>query len=247
MITAIIITKNEENNIERCLRSLSFCDEIIVIDDLSTDKTKDIAQQHGVKFISHPLNNDFAAQRNFGLNLAKSKWVLFIDADEVVSSKLAQSIRAAVQNEDVEGFYIHRHDEMFGKSLKYGELKDKKFLRLAQKNAGTWMGLVHEAWKIEGKTKTLHETLMHYPHQTLYEFIQEINFYTTLRAYELYTQGSRSSMLQIIFYTKAKFIHTYFIKGGFLDGMPGLIYSLCMSLHSFLTRSKLYLLEKRNT
>lgn len=246
-ITCVILTKNEEKNIQNSLSSVSFCDEIIVLDDESTDKTRDIAEKFHVKVLSHALNNNFAAQRNYGLEQAHNEWVLFIDADEVVSKKLSQSIQSVIKENKADGFYIHRQDEMFKKVLKHGELYNKKFLRLARKDAGKWVGQVHEEWSINGKTQTLSGVLMHYPHQTLAEFISEINFYTTLRAEELHTQGVRSSMFQIIFYTKAKFIKVYIVKGGFLDGVPGLIYSLCMSLHSFLVRGKLYLLQNKNS
>lgn len=245
MITAVIIAKNEEKNIKNCIDSVSFCNEIIVIDDLSTDNTCEIAKKNNAKIISHSLQNNFAAQRNYGLEIAKNNWVLYIDADEVVTGKLAKNIQSAVNENMADGFYLSRQDKMFGNVLKHGELKGKKFVRLAKKDAGKWEGKVHEEWRIEGKTKALSGVLMHYPHQTLFEFIEEINFYTTLRANELCKQGKRSSMFQIIFYTKAKFFQTYILKAGFLDGMPGLIYSLCMSLHSFLVRGKLYLLTKK--
>src|SRR5258706_16237953 len=96
-ITAIILAKNEENNISECVKSTSFCDEILVIDDNSTDKTVSIAKKLGTKVISHSLNNNFSAQRNFGLSQAMNEWVLFIDADERVSNELQNEIISAVQ------------------------------------------------------------------------------------------------------------------------------------------------------
>lgn len=243
MITCIILTRNEEKNIKNCLDSVSFCDEVIVIDDNSTDNTKKISEKYGAVFITHSLQDDFAAQRNYALKRAKNEWVLFIDADEVVTDKLAKSIQLALLSDSVQGYYINRQDEMFGEILKHGELKDKKFLRLGLKTKGKWEGKVHETWSGIEKTGILKGDLLHYPHKTLSEFIAEINFYTTLRAQELKDQGQRSNIFTIIFYTKAKFFQIYVLKLGFLDGMSGLLLSTFMSFHSFLVRSKLYLLQ----
>jgi glycosyltransferase involved in cell wall biosynthesis len=120
MISAVIITKNEEENIKRCLQSLSWCDEIIVVDDDSTDKTVEIAKKSGAKVYNRTMNSDFSAQRNFGLEKAKGDWVLFIDADEKVTSALWYEIMSHTNNpiNEYAGFYIKRIDTMWGKELK---------------------------------------------------------------------------------------------------------------------------------
>lgn len=246
MITAVIIARNEENNILDCLDTLEFCDEVIVVDDNSEDRTIALAQKKKtVRIAKRKLEEDFSAQRNYALDLAKNEWVLFVDADERVSSALAQEIREKVQSDTTDGYFIKRQDKLFGKTLTHGELANKKFLRLGRKVCGKWYGKVHEEWQIKGKVSTLKNPLIHLPHQTIKEFISEIDFYTTLRAEELHKQGVRSNWFTIIAYPKGKFIDTYFLKMGFRDGMPGLVVSLIMSLHSFLVRGKLYLLQKK--
>lgn len=246
MITTVIIAKNEENNILDCLDTLEFCDEIIVVDDSSEDRTIALAQKKkSVRVVKRKLEADFSAQRNYALELAKNDWVLFVDADERVSRELAQEILQKVEENRNEGYFIKRYDKLFGKLLTHGELANKKFIRLGKKTSGSWHGKVHEEWEIRGKTPTLKNALIHLPHQTLKEFISEIDFYTTLRAEELHKQGVRANWFTILAYPKGKFIKTYFIKMGFRDGMPGLVVSLMMSLHSFLVRGKLYLLQKK--
>lgn len=244
-ISAIIITKNEEKNIEACLHSLQWCDEIIVIDDNSTDKTVSLSEKHNAKVYAHDLANNFSAQRNFGLEKAHGEWILFIDADERVSETLASEIQAVIREANFSGFYIPRLDSMWGKVLRHGETGNMRLLRLAKKNAGKWTGSVHETWYVSGNVSTLKHPLMHYPHQTLTEFLQEINFYTTLRAEELYKQRVPASFWQIIAYPKAKFLQNYIFKQGFRDGMPGIVFALCMSLHSFLVRGKLWQLWQK--
>ncbi len=244
MISAIILTKNEEKNIAACLNSLLWCDEVILIDDKSIDKTLDIAQKSDAKIYEHSLENDFAKQRNFGLTKASGDWVLFVDADERVSLSLQYEIVNIVsqQNQINKGFYIPRIDQMWGKKLLHGEEGSVKLLRLAKKDAGLWQGKVHEVWKIKGKTSVLNNSLEHFPHRTIKELLIKINFYTDLRSRELYSKKIKVHWWSIILFPKAKFILNYFIKRGFLDGTAGLVSALLMSFHSFLVRGKLWLL-----
>lgn len=265
-ISAVVLTKNEEKNIEKCLRSLYWCDEIVVIDDCSQDKTVKIAQKMGVRVFTHSLNDDFAHQRNFGLEKAKGEWVLFVDADERIPAALAAEIRSLLKKVgpalafgsgkhpakrgsfsgsdlDCKGFYIKRRDFFGGRWLKYGETARVRLLRLAKKNAGHWEGAVHEVWKIKGKTDELTSPLLHHPHPTAAEFLEEINKYSTIRARELYTQEKKINFFEIIVYPLGKFLKNYFLTFGFLDGLPGFLNAIFMSFHSFLTRGKLWLIE----
>ncbi len=248
MISAIILTKNEEINIADCIKSVKWCDEIIVVDDNSIDKTVDIAAKRGAVVYRHDMNMDFARQRNYGLSKAKGEWVLFVDADERVSPSLwyeiMQYTNASFGN--YKGFYIKRQDYIWGKKLKFGEAGAAKFIRLAKKDAGRWSGKVHEVWNIEGLKKTLEKELAHYPHQAIADFLKDINFYSTLRAKELYDKNIKVSWLSIIIFPIAKFFRNYFLKLGFLDGIPGIITALMMAFHSFLVRGKLWIMKNKN-
>ncbi len=247
MISAVIITKNEETNIERCIKSISWCDEIIVIDDNSEDKTVEKAKKRGAKVYIHSLYNDFSAQRNYGLDKAKGDWVLFIDADEEVSSTLWYEIMQYTNNpvNEYAGFYIKRIDTMWKKELTHGEIANIKLLRLAKKDAGRWEGKVHEIWNVKGKTFTLKNNLAHMPHQTMNKFLREVNVYTSMRAEELFTKKKKVNASSIIFYPMGKFALNYLLRRGFLDGIPGLVFALMMSFHSFLVRGKLWLLWQK--
>lgn len=250
-ISAVILTKNEEKNIERCLRSISFCDEIIIIDDYSEDKTIEIVNKvlksnKVYKVIQRKLNNDFAAQRNFGLSKASNEWVLFIDADEQVSSELKKEIIG----HDVYTYFIRRCDYFWGQKLKYGEIKkvrEQGIIRFVKKNSGTWVGTVHEVFKTsKNNVAQLNGFIDHYPHQTLKEFLEDINRYSSLRAEELYSAGKKTNAFEIIVFPFGKFIYNYFIKLGFLDGPAGFTYVFMMSFHSFLVRAKLYQLINKS-
>ena len=246
-ISAVILTKNEEGNIDECIRGLTFCEEIIVIDDNSTDKTVEITRRLGAKVFQRNLDGNFAAQRNFGMEKAMNKWVLFIDADERAGKELKDEMERelAVLNNPYLGYFFKRDDYVFGKRLKFGETASIALLRLARKSAGKWTRNVHEVWDVRGKTKTLKNSLKHYPHQSLREFISDINFQSDLHALANQEEGKRSSLARIVFWPKGKFLYNYFFKLGFLDGIEGFILALMMSLHSFLAWSKLWIIQRK--
>lgn len=249
MISAIILAKNEENSIGRCLSSVSFCDDVIVIDDNSTDKTVEIAKKMGATVVSHPLNHDFATQRNFAMTKAKYDWILFVDADEVVSQELAEETQQVTSSKSQvtrtqQSYYLLRRDFFWNKELKYGETqkaRNRGIIRLVKKGSGKWVGKVHEEFVPNGDTAILNNYLNHYPHPTINDFLRSINDYSSKRAEELQAKGVRQTVLPIIFNPIGKFIYTYFIRLGFLDGPAGFVYSFMMSFHSFLVRGKLYL------
>lgn len=246
MISAIILTKNEEENIVDCLESLNFADEIIVVDDNSQDRTLEIAIKMGARIINHRLNNNFSLQRNFALSKAKNDWVLFVDADERITPELRSEMIEFTSNpKDYSGVYIKRKDIIWGQTFKFGETGNKKLLRLARKTAGWWVKPVHEEWIVDGKIKTFNNFLIHYPHQNIEEFLTEINYYTDIRAKELYDARIKVKWYSIILYPKLKFFQNYFLRLGFLDGLPGFIQAVTMSFHSFLVRGKLWLLWQR--
>ena len=243
-ISAIILAKNEEENIKECLKGLKWCNELIVIDDYSEDKTAKIAKDLGAKVYRRSLNNNFAAQRNFGLSRTKGEWVFFVDADERVSPALASEIKEKTKGKEYNGFFLKRQDYFGRKKLNHGETSKVRLLRLGRKDSGSWQREVHETWLIKGKVGELNNPLLHYPHQTISEFLKEINFYSTLHAKALSKEGVKGNLWRIVFYPLAKFLQNYFLRLGFLDRMPGFIVASMMSWHSFLAQSKLYLKRK---
>lgn len=246
LLTAVILTKNNQRTIEQCLKSLIFCNQILIIDDNSTDATLQIAKSYQAKILSHNLDNDFAQQRNYALKQVLTTWTLFIDADEVVSSELASEIKSTIDNSSEHGFYLRRKDYFINKILKHGDSKSFHAVRLAKTQAGQWAGKVHETWQINNVNETLTHPIIHYPHETTYQMIQKINLYSTIRAQELFTQNNKSSKFSILIYPIAKFTQNYFFRQGFRDGSHGIVHAIIMSFYSFLVRSKLYLLSRND-
>jgi glycosyltransferase involved in cell wall biosynthesis len=243
MISAVVLTSEFNPHLENCLKSLHFCDEIIAIDDNSDSQTLKILKKYHTKIYPHLLNSDFSDQRNFGLNKALNPWVLFVDSDEVVSPELSDKIINTIQSNDYTGYYLHRIDTIYGKTLLHGDVGDVWILRLARKEAGAWINHVHEIWQIDGLTSKLKGNLDHYPLNSLAQFITKLNHYSSIRAGELFSSKQSANLITIILYPTAKFFHLWLAKLGFLDGSLGLIHALLMSLYSFLVRGKLYLLS----
>lgn len=245
MLTAIVLTKNEESVISRCLNSLRFCNQILVVDDESIDKTVKISKTSGAKVLTHSMKDDFSSQRNWALSQVKSGWVLFVDADEIVSSELAEEIINAITADSVSGFYIPRSDYMWGQKLHYGDVRGLKLLRLAKHDVGHWSGRVHEQWVINGSTLTLKHSLTHFPHQVLVEFLHHINLYSTIKSQEFITNKKNITLFHIIFAPIYRFLFLYFFKLGFLDGVVGTIHALLMSFYVFMVASKTWLIKSK--
>ncbi len=243
-LSAVILTKNEEKNIGRAIKSVDFCDEILVVDDYSQDKTIENARKLGARIVSNHLNDDFSMQRNFAIERAKGEWVLFIDADEVVSPELKHEIKRLLYLPVSDtAYYIKRRDWFWGREVTHGEVATAAqhgIIRLVKKGSGSFVARVHEEYKTTGSTGVLKNYLNHYPHQTLTEFINGVNKYSTMRAQELHQQKVKDTIFITVAYPFGKFFYTYFVKRGFLDGAAGFVYSFMMSFHSFLVRAKLY-------
>ena len=246
-ISLLILTKNEEQNIKDNFSWIKLCPsitEIINVDDNSTDNTVNEIKKHAnknltIKIHNRGLDNNFAVQRQFGVSKSSNDWILWLDADEQPSADLIEYINN-IDTSLYNNFAFKRSDIFLGKQLNYGETSSQYFLRLYNKKYGKFIGPVHEYWNSTHPTKNIDLNIIHQSHKTLKSFFNKLNYYSDIRANELFNTGVKTNILQIIAYTKAKFILNYFIRLGFLDGTPGIIFALGMSFHTFLVRSKLW-------
>ena len=246
-ISAVILARDEEKNIKEAIRSVGFCNEVIVIDDGSSDNTLEIASKLGARVFTRALENDFASQRNFGLEKAKGQWVLFLDADERVTPELQKEILTEINKpSQIKAYWVKRNDIIWGKSFRFGETSALKLIRMARKGAGVWVRRVHEIWDVEGPKGSFRYSLLHYPHQTLSEFIEEVNFYSSLHADENAREGKRSTLFKLILWPKMKFFQNIFLRLGILDGVPGFVLAIIMSFNSFLAWAKLWIKQEQN-
>jgi glycosyltransferase involved in cell wall biosynthesis len=245
LITACIITKNEESNIVRCLESLSFCSEIILVDSGSTDRTLELANRFGVKIFHRDFDN-YIAQKNYAISLASNAWILSVDADEVVSPDLRSEIEALDFDSDlIQAYSMPRLSFYLGRWIYHGGWYPNTQTRLFHKSSGKFSGiLVHETVEISGKTEALKSPLHHYSYKSISDHLNFIDRYSTLFALENYRKGRRATVFKACYKGLYKFFWMYLGRLGFLDGQIGIVIAILGSYYNFLKYLKLYELEK---
>ena len=243
-LAAVIISKNEEANIERCLKSVAFCDAVLVVDSGSTDRTVELARANGAQVYELEWKG-YAEQKNAAQELVDAEWVLSIDADEEVPPALRHEILAAVTNpKGAVAFSMPRKTIHFGRWIRHGGWYPNRHLRLFKRKAGRWVGSeVHERWQPAGPSGELSEDLVHYSFSNLADQVARNNSYSSLSAVQLRKAGKSFSTPRLFFKSISKFVETYFLKRGFLDGYPGFIISVSAAYSVFLKWAKLWELE----
>lgn len=238
-ISIVVITYNEENNLARCLHSVkSIADEIIVVDSNSTDRTCQIAEEYGAKVFTESFKG-YVAQKNFADTQATHDWILSLDADEALNPELEMSIRKVKEKQEFEAYEITRLTNYCGHWIKHcGWYPDKK-VRFFNRKKGKWTGdQIHESWQLHnsiGKYGNLSGNLYHYSYNTFSDHLKQIEKFTEIMAQRDVENGKSSSFWKAIFAAKWKFLQSYFIQLGFLDGLAG--FQVC-SLSAFATFMK---------
>lgn len=248
-ISAVIITLNEERNIQRCLSSLSgVVDEIVVVDSFSKDKTEEICRAHNARFIQQSFLGHIQ-QKNFAIDQASCEWILSLDADEALSEELRNSILTVKSSASVDGYRMNRLTNYCGHWVKHcGWYPDTK-LRLVKKNNARWKGVnPHDRLEMNANEETgwLSGDLLHYSYYTKEDHLRQIEYFGDIAARELFLQGGKSSWVKIILKTIAQFIKSFVIKRGFLDGKTGFVISRLSAYATFRKYIKLKKLYEAN-
>ncbi|PJZ68741.1 glycosyl transferase [Leptospira perolatii] len=241
-ISACIITLNEEDTIARCISSLSFVSEVIVLDSGSTDRTKELAEKLGA-LVEYRKFDDYVAQKNYVVSLARNNWILTIDADEEVSPKLAEEIYEYFGGREPEedGFLIPRLTMYMGRWIRHGGWYPNYKVRLFRKEKGKFEGgKVHESVTLTGKGKKLENPLFHYSYQNLSDHLNFINRYSDLSAQEKFAKGKRIGLFVSLGKAFYKFAWMYLVRFGFLDGRRGLVLAIMGFYYNFLKYAKVF-------
>jgi glycosyltransferase involved in cell wall biosynthesis len=250
-LSVIVITYNEENNIDRCLRSLDFANEIIVVDSLSTDSTVEKARRFTDKIIQHKYDGDIP-QRIRGFSVAKGDWLMYVDADEVVSAELKREIIKVVSsNGSADGYYMVRKVFAFGKWIMHGGwFHDHSFRLFRRDKYIPEYAEVHGGFATKGHTEILGGFLYHYSYPTINEYLRKMNDYTSLQVSNKLKSGNIESvgLTKIILSPISHFFRRYFSQKGFKDGRVGFILAVLSSISTLALYSKLweYLHKKQN-
>jgi glycosyltransferase involved in cell wall biosynthesis len=241
-ISVVIITFNEEKNIERCLKSVQrIADEIVVVDSFSTDKTKSICESYNVKFVSHAFEGHIE-QKNWAITQASFPHILSLDADEALNTVLMDEILKIKENWSADGYLMNRLTNYCGKWIKHcGWYPDTK-LRLWDSRKGKWGGTnPHDKYEMDGNSKVIHlkGDILHYSYYTLEDHYKQVNYFTTILAQAQYKIGKKAPMIVLLMSPIVKFIRDYFFKLGFLDGRAGFKICRISAYATFVKYSKL--------
>jgi len=230
-LTVVINTLNEEANIARAINSVKgIADEVVVVDMESTDKTVEIAKGLGAKVYSHKKTNYVEPARNFAISKATGDWVLILDADEEISKALSQKIKEVVNDNDVDYYQIPRKNIIFGKWMRHARWWPDYNIRLFKKGAVTWNEAIHSVPESKGVGGELPAeevlAIIHYHYDSLEQYLERMNRYTTLYAKRLLKDGYRFNWKDVLIKPSGEFFSRYFFGAGYKDGLHGLAVSL---------------------
>ena len=245
-LSVVIITYNEERIIEKTLKAVrDLASEIIVVDSYSTDRTVEIAKSLDAKVFVEKWRG-YSEQKNLAMKKCNNEWIFFIDADEIVSDDLKKSIVKELKNPKADGYMVNRRTYYMGKFLKRAWQPEWR-LRLVRKSAGPWWsGDVHEQLHIrKGKIGKLRGDLYHFPYRDFADHVRKVLLLSREVALARYRSGERCGFLNLIFNPIWAFWKTFLIKGGFFDGIPGLVASFMTMVYTFFKYAFMYELQLR--
>jgi glycosyltransferase involved in cell wall biosynthesis len=244
-LSVAIITLNAAAQLEACLRSVRFADEIVVIDSGSNDGTQALAECHGARVIQQDWLG-FGPQKQFAVDQASHDWVLCLDADERVTPQLQASIENALNSPSTAAFRFPRKNRFLGRYLTHGEGYPDWSLRLFDRRQARWSAdAVHEKVETQSRIGELPGDLLHDSAESLAAYLTKQNRYTTLAADMAFATGKRAGFARIVFSPLLRFVKFYFVRQGFRDGLPGLIHIVIGCFNSFVKYSKM--LERQNS
>lgn len=245
-ITALLIAYNEQEFIREFILSMDFVDEMIVVDSYSTDKTADIVKEFPYVKLYQRKFDDFSSQKNYAIELASNDWVIFFDADEVITKPLKEEIIKTVSNNaDEIAYWIYRTTIYMGKEIHYSGLQNDKVIRLFRKEFCRYNGkLVHEEIEAKGKVGFLKNKMLHYSYKGIDAIVIKRNKYAQLQAEALYKKGKKPTSFHFLAKPAFRFFKHFVLKRGFLDGFQGFVISYMFGYTVFMRYVKLWLLHR---
>ena len=241
-VSAVLITKNEEKNIKRCLESVKWVDEIVLVDGYSTDRTVEIAKSYGAKIVMHKFEGDFGMERNIGNESATSDWILALDADEVIPPKTREKIEEVLKNgSEFDAYNVPRLQYFLGKPLLHGG-RYHSIVNFFRRGKAKFSGKVHHLVLVDGETGQFDEPIEHYPFHTISEFLERHNRYTHYEALEMFEEFKDTKLNEVKRNLTTRplklFFKTYIKKKGYKDGIVGLIFCILFSWSYFIKWAK---------
>jgi glycosyltransferase involved in cell wall biosynthesis len=243
-LSVIIITKNEAHRIRRCLASVDWADEIVVVDSGSSDNTLAICREFTEKVFVRPFDK-FSNQKNAALDRASGKWVLSIDADEVVTAELAREIRERIRSEAARyaAYSVRRENYICGRPIRHVFQNDVQ-VKLLKRGACRYFKSVHEDLDVKGSLGMLESPLLHYNSDNLREFVRKQDLYTTLEAEAKFEKGERFQLVKLVLSPPRTFVFRYVMIGGYKDGWMGFVIAAVLAYSVFQIHRKMFAMGK---
>ncbi len=243
-ISVTIITKNEEENIRGCLESVQWADEIVVVDNGSTDGTLKICREYRARVFPEDWKG-YSGQKNSAIEKTRNEWILSLDADERIGPDLRREIEATLEgNPSADGYFIARKNFFLGRWIRYCGWYPDLNLRLFRKSRGRFRErAVHEKVELQGKTAKLKNPLIHETYRSLSDFFQRVDRYSSLAAREMHREGRRYRLMDVLLRPPFTFLQMYILQAGFLEGYSGFLLSVLYSFYNFAKYNKLKELE----
>jgi glycosyltransferase involved in cell wall biosynthesis len=243
-LSVTIVTFNEEERLRACLESVTWADEIVVVDAESTDKTVALAREFTDRVWVRPWPG-FAVQKNFAIEQATGDWVLSLDADEQVTPELRHRIGLVLGADGpADGYSVPRRNIFWDAWVRHGGLYPDYQLRLFRRRAGRFVGdAVHESLSVDGRVERIAEALLHHSYRGIEDFVQRSNRYSSLAAKDWIDQGRRVGMADLVLRPLGRFLSMYIMRLGFLDGWRGFVLAVLYADYVFLRMAKTWLCE----
>ena len=245
-VSIVVITLDEEDHLRRCLESVAWADEIVVVDAESRDKTVQIAREFTDRVVTRPWAG-FAAQKNFALEQCTGQWILSLDADEEASPELGDEVMATLADVRAQdGYAIRRHNMFLGQWIRHGGLYPDWQVRLFRRGRGRFVErAVHESVTVAGTVGRLRGHLIHRSYEGVTDFFDRANRYSTLAADEWAREGRRVRARELVVRPLARFFSMYVLRRGFLDGRRGLLLAALYAYYVFMRSAKVWEVTRR--
>lgn len=244
-LSAAIITKNEEDRLPECLRSISFCRDIVVVDSGSTDRTVGVAQDFGCRVFREDWKG-YGPQKNSALSRCRHDWVLLLDADERLGEGGIEAVASVLRKPEATAYTLKRKNFLHGRWLRHGGQWPDRQVRLVNRLCGEFRSVIHERWETDGPVADLDACIEHRAFGGYADMLRTMDEYSTVAARELYAAGRRANVLSPAWHGAVMFLKIYLIERGLLDGMDGFVTALTKAGGSFFKYAKLLEMQRED-
>ena len=240
-VSVYVLTTNNRRTIERCLKSLSWAEELVVVDSFSQDGTYEICKPYTDKVFQRKWTGH-RDQYQYAADLTTRDWIMFVDADEEIPPELSEEIRTELNGraKDLDGYFVYRRTYYLGRWIRYGGWYPDGEIRLYRRDKGRWEGGLHAKLVVDGKVGVLKNQYFHYTYGNISDQIQTIDKYSNIAAVDLFQSGEKFSLFKLLFHPPFRFIKEYLFKSGFWDGLPGFVIIVSTMFYVFIKYAKLW-------